>query len=429
MLSKLSAALREQKMIQPGETVIAAVSGGADSIALLFGLYLLKDTLHFDLQAAHFNHQLRGAESDADEAFVSRFCDRYDIPLTVGRGEVVSGEKGLEAAAREARYAFLKTLPGKIATAHTADDNAETLLMHLLRGSGLKGMGGIMPINGRIIRPMLTVTRLEVEAFLQEYYLSHIEDSSNQTDQFLRNRIRHKVMPLMMAENPNFAYGASQLAMRLRQDEEWIQSLLKPEMPGVSELRTLHPALRSRYLERFLKENGVREPEQRHIAMVNALVFTQKPSAKANLSGGVTAARAYDRLTVLHSREKPEPVRLIGAGVWELPQWGIKVTISPADRIEKGENCITAVLSGDILLRSRCSGDSMRLPGGTKSLKKAYIDRKIPADQRSFLPVLADGQGILLAAGLGPNLDRVTQTLPASVIRIEGTSENYPFVF
>ena len=157
MLSKLCTAVSHYKMLRPGDTVIAAVSGGADSVALLFGMYLLKDKLGITLQAAHFNHHLRGEESDRDEAFVRQFCDRYDIPLTVGQGNVVAGKKGLEAAARDARYAFLKTLSGKIATAHTADDNAETVLMHLVRGTGLKGLGGITPVRGNLIRPMLDV--------------------------------------------------------------------------------------------------------------------------------------------------------------------------------------------------------------------------------------------------------------------------------
>ena len=148
MQNKLCSFLREQKMVEPGDRIICAVSGGADSVALLFALYLLKDKLEIQLEAAHFNHHLRGEESDRDEAFVKDLCDRYDIPLHLGGAEVKARKKGLEAAARDARYAFLKSLDGKIATAHTADDNAETVLMHLIRGTGLKGLGGIMPING-----------------------------------------------------------------------------------------------------------------------------------------------------------------------------------------------------------------------------------------------------------------------------------------
>ena len=179
MLNKLLRFSEEYGLIRSGDSIVCAVSGGADSVALLFALYLLKDKLKISLSAAHFNHRLRGAESDRDEAFVKDFCNRYDIPLQIGSGNVVSGEKGLEAAARDARYCFLKSLSGKIATAHTADDNAETVLMRMVRGTGLKGLGAIAPVNGKLIRPMLSVTREDVLAFLQEYCLTWVEDSSN----------------------------------------------------------------------------------------------------------------------------------------------------------------------------------------------------------------------------------------------------------
>ena len=139
MLNDLHRSLRQ--LTQPGDTVICALSGGADSVALLFGCCLLKDKLGITLEAAHFNHNLRGAESHRDEQFARQLCDRYDVPLHIGSGQVKPGPKGLEAAAREARYRFFATLPGKVATAHTADDNAETVLMHLVRGTGLKSRG------------------------------------------------------------------------------------------------------------------------------------------------------------------------------------------------------------------------------------------------------------------------------------------------
>ena len=185
MLNKLLAQIRKFEMLEPGDRVICAVSGGADSMALLWAMYLLRDKLKITLEAAHFNHGLRGEESDRDEAFVRAFCRDYDIPCIVGRGEVKPGKKGLEAAAREARYGFLRSLEGIIATAHTADDNAETLLLHLVRGTGLKGLGGITPASDNLIRPMLTATREDVLAFLDEYHISYVEDSSNGTDAFL----------------------------------------------------------------------------------------------------------------------------------------------------------------------------------------------------------------------------------------------------
>ena len=216
MLNKLRDFLRQYSMVRPGDRIIVAVSGGADSVALLFGLYLLKEELSIELEAAHFNHQLRGAESDRDAEFVRSFCAGYGIPLHEAGGRILPGEKGLEAAARDARYKFLRSLPGKIATAHTADDNAETVLLHLIRGTGLKGLGAIAPVSGNVIRPMLSVTRREVEQFLEEYSLTHVEDSSNASDAFLRNRIRHHIMPLLREENPRIAESVSSMALRLR---------------------------------------------------------------------------------------------------------------------------------------------------------------------------------------------------------------------
>ena len=184
MLNKLTESLR--RMLRGGETVICAVSGGADSMALLWGMWLLREKFHLRVEAAHFNHHLRGEESRRDEDFVRDFCRFHDIPLHMGGAEVKPGAKGLEAAAREARYGFLMGLDGIIATAHTADDNAETVLMHLIRGTGLRGLGGIAPVSGRLIRPMLDITRQEVEEFLRENWIGHVEDSSNETDDFLR---------------------------------------------------------------------------------------------------------------------------------------------------------------------------------------------------------------------------------------------------
>ena len=292
MLNKLLSFIRQQNMIAEGDRIICAVSGGADSVALLFAMYLLKEKLNMQLEAAHFNHHLRGEESNRDEAFVREFCDRYDIPLHVGGGEVVAGKKGLEAAARDARYAFLRGLNGKIATAHTADDNAETVLLHLVRGTGLKGLGGIHPINGNVIRPMLSCTRQDVEDFCSEWCLRYITDSSNETDDFLRNRLRHHVMPLLQRENPKFSENTSAMALRLRLDEEYL-SRSATDCVDVELLKQMHPAVRNRGLEQFLKASGVREPEAVHIAQVETLLYSGKPSAKVNLPGGVTIARNY----------------------------------------------------------------------------------------------------------------------------------------
>ena len=418
MQNKLLKFIREQDMVQPGDTVICAVSGGADSVALLFALYLLQEKLDVHLEAAHFNHHLRGAESDRDERFVRELCGRYDIPLHVGWGTVTAGKKGLEAAARDARYGFLRSLRGKIATAHTADDNAETILMRLIRGTGLKGLGGIVPVQGTILRPMLHITRQEVEAFLEEWCLPHMEDSSNQSDAFLRNRIRHHVMPLLRAENPRIGENLSRMALRLRQDEEFLSLQAdSTALPGVESLKTMHPAQRSRVLAAFLERSGVTEPEDAHISQAEALIFSEKPSARAAFPGGVTIARNYDRLEALREQAELESVELPCPGEIRLP--GLRVTCAPAEELGSTADTFTVQTSGTITLRPRKSGDEMRLPGGRKSLKKLFIDRKIPASQRSRIPVICDEAGILGVYSIGVNQDRAAQTLPAVTIRFE----------
>ena len=417
MLNKLQKLLKQYEMLSPGDHLICAVSGGADSVALLFGMYLLREKLGISLSAVHFNHHLRGEESDRDEQFVRDFCHCYDIPLTVGQARVVPGKKGLEAAAREARYAFFATLQGKIATAHTADDNAETVLMHLVRGTGLQGLGGICPVNANVIRPMLTVTRQEVLTFLREYCLNFVEDSSNQEDAFLRNRLRHRVMPLLKEENPRLAENLSNMAMELRFDAQALEP--SGEMPGVSQLSAMDPAMRTRTIRRFLKECGVSEPERKHIRGVEALVFSKKPSACAHLPGGLTIGRNYDRLEVLPDSAEYETVRLTLGQQMDLPQWGVSVSCMPAEEIINTKEVFTVKTAGDILLRARRPGDTMRLNVGTCTLKKLFIDRKIPAHQRQHIPVLADEQGVLGVMGIGANVDRLASELPAVQIRLQ----------
>ena len=420
MLNDLLKQLRQYAMLLPGDRIYCAVSGGADSMALLWGLYLLKDKLQIDLAAAHFNHCLRGTESDADEAFVRDFCNRFEIPLTVSRGCITPGKKGLEAAAREARYAFFSTLPGKIATAHTADDNAETMLMHLVRGTGLKGLGGITPVNGSVIRPMLHITRNQVLAFLAEYHIPYREDSSNQTDDFLRNRLRHHVMPLLRAENPRISENLSATAARLREDESALSSLAQFEtLPNVETLRSMPQALRSRVLEAFLKQCGTPEPNASHILLAESLVFSENPSARAFFPGGIMLTRRYDRLEQLYDLPPLNTVVLPEEGVLELSELGLRVITSPAQSIQNTESIFTVIPTGTLILRCRKEGDSIRLSGGTKSVKKLFADRKIPVGQRLRIPIVADDAGILGIYSIGAHRNRIAPALPALQIRFE----------
>jgi len=207
------------------------------------------------------------------------------------------------------------------------------------------------------------------------------------------------------------------MALRLRLDEECLcwQAVAEP-MPTVTQMKAMHPALRSRVLEKFLKSAGVREPEQTHIAMADALVFSEKPSAKACLPGGVTVARRYDALEVLPEEAVMEPVILDCPG--EVDFAGFRIFCQPAQSLLNTADTFTVIPSGKITVRTRKSGDTMRLPGGTKSLKKLFIDRKIPAAHRDKIPVITDEQGVLGVYGIGANLERTADTLSAVTIHI-----------
>lgn len=416
MLNELRAFARRYEMFAPGDAVFCAVSGGPDSMALLMALYLLQKPLGITLGAAHFNHHLRGAESDRDEAFVRDFCAQYQIPLEVGGCVVAAGEKGLEAAAREVRYGFLLSLPGKIATAHTADDNAETVLLHLIRGTGLHGLGGIPPVRGRIVRPMLSIPRTQVLAFLAEYHIPYMQDSTNDTDAFLRNRVRRGVMPLLKAENPRLAEDLSAMALSLREEDALLQRLaVLPENGNISELRRMDPVLRRRALGQYLKSAGVREPEACHIAQAEALVFSDNPSARGNFPGGICIRREYDRLTAERVLPPLEPRTVPCPGALDVPEIGLRIVCGGAEGIPMA-------VRGRLVLRSRKAGDTIRTKSGRRLLKKLLIDRKIPAASRDRIPVLADEAGVLWVGTVGANLDRVTEGADALRIHVEYTS-------
>ena len=221
-------------------------------------------------------------------------------------------------------------------------------------------------------------------------------------------------MPLLTRENPRIAENLSQTALRLRLDEEFItEQVDSTALPPVESLRTMPKALRSRNLEAFLKRSGVKEPEDTHVALAEALIYSEKPSARASFPGGVTIARNYDRLVCLAEAEELEEILLPCPGEVILP--GLRVTCKPAAEIIHTPEAFTACPVGEIRLRCRKSGDSIRLSAGTKSLKKLFIDRKIPAAQRQQIPVVCDDAGILGVYTIGANWDRITGENPVTI--------------
>ena len=433
---------REEGLLQPGQHVVCALSGGADSMALLCILQSMSPEI--TLSAAHFNHKLRGAESDRDEAFVRDFCAARGIPLITGRGDVAAYSArtglGIEEAARELRYEFLDTLDCDcIATAHHADDNAETVLLHLLRGSGLRGLCGIPPRRGRIIRPLLTVPRAALRDYLRAHDIPWVEDSTNGEDTALRNRLRHHVMPELETLAPGLTGRLSSQSALLRRDDRCLDEAAADLLASVREadgslrcapLIAASPALECRALRLWLGEALPQNLSRTHVEALRALLRSPDPAARCSLPRGLTACRRYGSLDLVRETSGPfSPVRVSpGSRVVKVPELGLKFTCTPVEKSEKIPNSPfhfairCDMINGDgFIIRPRAPGDRMATPGGCHtSLKKLFIARRIPREQRGRVPVLDSGGRVLAVAGIGADFEVLPGAgQPALVILIE----------
>lgn len=387
MRSKVLAALRN--LTVPGQTVTCALSGGADSVAMTHCVASLQAELGITAAACHFNHHLRGEESNSDESFCRELCASLGIPLTCGNGDVKArmaqtGES-LEEAARILRYEFFAAQTGLVATAHTADDNAETVLLNLVRGTGLKGLCGIPAQRDTLIRPLLSVTREEILAYLEMQNLPHRQDSTNATDDCLRNRLRHHVLPLLKTENPSFPESIRRMTETLRQDEILLQSMAD-DLCSVTDLQNAPQPLRRRSLRSLLR--NIPKLTHAHIEAAEAIVLGSDPSAGICLPDGKILRREYDRLVLEESSENAtfSPVTLPCPGSVTVKELGIT---------------FTAAASGSpIEIRPRKQGDTITLSGGSKSVKKLLIDKKIPAIRREMIPILEQDGNIISVWGV-----------------------------
>ncbi len=441
MLESMKSLIHELALIPPGSHVLCAVSGGADSICLLHALYQLRAKLGFTLSAAHYNHQLRGEESVRDAVFVGQFVqlccgvqralDGSVLPavsLYVGTGDVAgqakAGGTGLEETARTMRYDFLQKTAAQmgadlIATAHTANDNAETILFHLARGSGLRGLGGIPPKRGRIIRPLLTTTRQEVEDYLFHYALPHMEDSSNATDDYTRNRIRHQILPVLEDVAPGFLSRIAGTAQLLRGDEHCLEAQARdiaqqavPCRGGVAvdvDLLTNAPApIAARAVRLLLARlwGGDQNCGSTHLSSILSLCQRGAPSAQLYLPNGSMAQREYNRLLLIPQQSTPplSSVPLPTPGEVVFGPWHICSHAEPYQGQTQGpwEFWLRQDSIPTLTLRPRQVGDRLSLPGRPgKSVKKWMIEEKLPRFDRDSLPVFDCDTKVVGVAGLG----------------------------
>ncbi|HXC93899.1 MAG TPA: tRNA lysidine(34) synthetase TilS, partial [Geobacteraceae bacterium] len=300
--------IRELNLLTPGETVVVAFSGGADSTALLDILANLPG-FPLNLVAAHLNHMLRGEESDGDERFVRAAADRYGVQVEISRVDVAAlvqeRRLSLEEAGREARYGFFRQIAIKhsasaIVLGHHRDDQAETVLMRLVRGAGGSGLSGMRPRSGNIVRPLLQLSREDIEAYLRKAGVIWREDGSNSDTRFIRNRIRHELLPLLETFNPGIVQTLSQSAEALAADEEILEGLTLPAYERTAESGSV--AVRFDLPKLFIEPAPLRKRLYRtavssvkgdlkrisfiHLADIERLALSRKPNGELNLPGG-----------------------------------------------------------------------------------------------------------------------------------------------
>ena len=285
---KIARAISDYNMINHGDAVVIALSGGADSVSLLCAMKQLSEQLGFTLSACHVNHGLRGEESDGDMRFCEELCERLGVQLEILNTDVKGFQQkheSLEETARRVRYDFFaKVSDGKkLATAHNSNDSAETVLLNMMRGTGLKGLCGIPPVRGNIIRPLIYCSRDEVEQFLEENSISYVTDKTNLSDDYTRNKVRHLILPEMLKINPSLLDTISRMEKNLREDNELLEALADEALQSAKSQRGYktavlaqqHKPILRRAIRRMLINGGI-EPSALRIEMAEEIILAGK---------------------------------------------------------------------------------------------------------------------------------------------------------
>lgn len=423
--------IARHNMLSTKDNVIVAFSGGADSMALFHFLYTHRDAWGLTLSAAHFEHGLRGEDSLRDADFVREVCRKYDVPLYYGEGKMSERQSpkglGTEAWARQLRYQFLDGLAArhgaKIALAHTLSDNAETVLFRAARGTGPRGLGGIPPVRGCYVRPVLPVSRQEIETYCAENDLAYRQDATNRDNRYSRNRLRNQVLPLLEQVHPGAAHSLARLAADMRELDGWLdaqaQDLLGQaarsgpnSQPGYDAevLNTAPGLLRLKALALLAGDDIDRAALER---MQQVLAGERQA---AQLPGGLQATLLKGRLYVGPSaKPEPEPAYMfpLAPGRLDLPG-GYAIHVEISETCDKFIKCEikrqkSLTFAADYakincgVFRTRRTGDSFAPKGRgvTKTVKKWMNEQGILPHLRDTLPLLADGSTVLWVWGEG----------------------------
>ena len=424
--AKVYEALRST--LSGGETVVVGFSGGADSVTLLHSVATLKELLQIRIVAVHIDHQLRGEESVRDRRFAEDFCKTLSIPCLTYTYDInkIAREtkRGLEETGRDARYEAFADAASSfenayIVTAHTADDNVETVLLHLCRGCGIGGLKGISEKRANILRPLLACTREEIEVYCAEYALDYVTDSTNADVAYTRNRVRHCVIPELKKINPSLPRAVARLVSQIGEAEAYLKDEVAARFPSIQTEKegtydrekwlTFHPFLQLLLLKTVLGQFNLPIDDLHLSQMRDCLHQGGRVSLPLDYRFVVSGQYAY---VLSPSPNEPLPVCL---KVGETVTFGSKTyRLSVVSREEYEQKlkfykylfqnaCDYDMISGVVTLRSREQGDSFRPVGRgcTKTLKKLFNEASILSEKRAHIPILCDKDGIVLVDGFG----------------------------
>lgn len=427
-LEEVKKVIKRFGMLEKGGKVVAAVSGGCDSSVLLHVLKSLSTEMDFKIICAHINHNLRGEESKRDEAFVRSLCEKYGIECCVLSANVAeyAKEKGLstEEAGRKLRYEFFEHCAAKlgenakIATAHSLSDCAETYIFNSARGASLSGICGIPPVREKIIRPLIEFSREQIEAYANEHGVDYVTDSTNLTDEYTRNRIRHGVIPVMKEINPGFEKAFLRLSKNLAETRDFVDCEAKKLLESAKTekgfdgniIAKAHPALKNRAAAMILEKFGFACDNERtlrlaenfgkadfkeelskneYLVQKNGAVFKEKKNPPAEKIR--EAEFAFGKIVL--SEEKTAEIELLSYDEFENSHKINNYVLKDTFDFDK--------IIGRTVIRSKAEGDRADIHGGTKTLKKLFIEEKISAEKRNSVAVIADEAGVLWVEGLG----------------------------
>ncbi len=441
-IKKMEQFIYDHQLLKNESKVCCALSGGADSVALLVGMIMLREKLLLEVSAVHVNHCLRGEESDSDEQFCRELCERLGVTLHVHRCDVNAYREknggSIETAARQCRYAAFEKETGLIATAHTASDNLETILQRIARGTGLHGLCGIPVKRDRFIRPVLFASRKDIEEFLMEIGEGFVTDSSNNSDDYTRNRIRHNIVPILQELNPSVEKTVSSMCGSLRTDDEFFENQCSiffdkhfKQPSCLVNILQIPKAIRVRCFARLLEKCGI-SYNARILDDMDKIAHT---GGRCHLAGDFNCFVSKGELVVRKTENNP-PVQREAA--FNIGQQSLFNDIYFHTRLIIEQNEINGCIinkkytnrlldydkiKGCVTLRSRRPGDRIQLAGRGFSVSiKKRIQEVIPLSRRHTLHFLEDEEGLIYAEGIGiservrPALGETKKLLVVSVI-------------